>query len=334
MLNLSYSDMFFFKKIIFFLTFFVFLSAASLVEAAVLILDPSSATVFPGSEFDMKIYIDTQGEEVTSADILLNYNNSFLEVVDVVNGAEGQIPFFTDLFHTAFTNQLYIGSSVTDPNDAHSGQGAVATVRLKALAQGTASIAFICSPGQTDETNISRSDQNATDIVDCNALSPAVYSITQNSATLQSVRIHAHSKTATIGKRSVGLSALAYDQTNNPIWSGVTYEWGISSSNSVGSLDPLQGTISNFIPLRAGTGDIFVVARMGNQMQASGVQMTVVAPPNIADISGDGKVTIVDLSILLSNFGKTNATKILGDVTGDGRITIQDLSLLLAHFGS
>src|SRR3989344_2246437 len=154
------------------------------------------------------------------------------------------------------------------------------------------------------------------------------------SITLSSVQIQAASKTATIGKGSVGLSALAYDQNNNPIWSGVTYEWGISSSNSVGSLNPLQGTISNFTPFKTGTGDVFVIARMGNQMQAVGVQMTVVAPPSPADISGDGKVTVTDLSIILSNIGRVSSVSISGDVNGDRRVNIQDLSLLLSNFGS
>lgn len=34
----------------------------------------------------------------------------------------------------------------------------------------------------------------------------------------------------------IELSALAYDANNQPIWSGVSYTWGISSTNSVGTL--------------------------------------------------------------------------------------------------
>ncbi|MCR4263509.1 MAG: dockerin type I domain-containing protein [Candidatus Roizmanbacteria bacterium] len=155
----------------------------------------------------------------------------------------------------------------------------------------------------------------------------------QSTPVLTSVRIHAHSKTATLGKGSIGLSALAYDQDNNPIGNGVTYEWGVSSSNSIGSVHPVFGTVSNFTPLTMGTGDVFVIARRGSEMQAAGIQMTVVAPPSPADVSGDGKVTITDLSIVLSNFGRVSSVSITGDVNGDRRVNMQDLSVLLAHFG-
>ncbi len=49
-----------------------------------------------------------------------------------------------------------------------------------------------------------------------------------------------------------------------------------------------------------------------------------------ADLNGDGKVDVTDLSIILSNYGKQTAT---GDINGDGSVTIIDLSMLLTAFG-
>ncbi len=78
-----------------------------------------------------------------------------------------------------------------------------------------------------------------------------------------------------VGALSIGLSALAYDNNNQPIWSGVSYEWGISSSGSIGNINPIYGNITNFMPLRAGTGDIFVTARYDGKSITSSVPVVV-----------------------------------------------------------
>lgn len=68
-----------------------------------------------------------------------------------------------------------------------------------------------------------------------------------------------------LGNPPVGLSALAYDTQNRPIWTGVSYEWGISSQEGIGNVHPTSGNITNFTPLRYGGGQIYVIARYGGQ---------------------------------------------------------------------
>ena len=51
------------------------------------------------------------------------------------------------------------------------------------------------------------------------------------------------------------------------------------------------------------------------------------------DLNNDGSVNILDLSILLSNYGKP-ATPSQGDINGDGNCTILDLSILLSKYGT
>jgi len=53
------------------------------------------------------------------------------------------------------------------------------------------------------------------------------------------------------------------------------------------------------------------------------------------DINMDGDVNILDLSILLANFGKSGAeiTVARADINGDGDVNVLDLSRLLAEFG-
>jgi len=48
------------------------------------------------------------------------------------------------------------------------------------------------------------------------------------------------------------------------------------------------------------------------------------------DLNGDNTVNISDLSIMLSDFGTSNAA---ADINGDGTINVLDLSILLSHYG-
>lgn len=78
---------------------------------------------------------------------------------------------------------------------------------------------------------------------------------------LQSVEIHPSSINLSVDSKEIGMSVLAYDTLGKPIHSGVTYEWGMSSVNSVGNISPTTGDISNFQPLAAGYGELVVTAR-------------------------------------------------------------------------
>ncbi len=52
-----------------------------------------------------------------------------------------------------------------------------------------------------------------------------------------------------------------------------------------------------------------------------------------ADINNDGKVDILDLSILASNFNQTGKTFSQGDITGDGTVNVFDFSVLAGQWG-
>ena len=74
-----------------------------------------------------------------------------------------------------------------------------------------------------------------------------------------------------------------------------------------------------------------------DQTTCSGVIVSVTptpVPQKPGDVNGDGKVSISDLSLVLSNFGSTSATRAQGDLTGDGKVTISDLSQVLSAFGT
>ena len=105
-----------------------------------------------------------------------------------------------------------------------------------------------------------------------------VTSIEINPATISSIQIAQQTlPAATIGV-PLYLSALAYDSQNNPLFNGITYQWGISSVASIGSLDPLDQNITTFTPENVGSGDIYVIATSGTQQVTKSVPVDVLAP--------------------------------------------------------
>lgn len=145
--------------------------------AAVLVLDPGSASVPVGDTFTVELKIDTEGESVTSADAVLNYNNTILSVESIEPGGNTEDEFFPELYPSITNNEIYIGASVQDPIDTKNGAGTIATITFKGKVAGTAEVLFDCTAGKTSDTNISKSDKNATDIVVCDRLGNGVYTV-------------------------------------------------------------------------------------------------------------------------------------------------------------
>lgn len=158
--------------ILFFLTIRV--SAAS---AATLSLDPVSASAPVGQSFNVKLTIDTEGESVTSTDVILLFDDSILQVLNVVEGDNGQDSFFPRLSYTVSPNELYIPSDVIESIDKRTGTGVVGTITFQGSREGIADVQFDCTAGKTSDTNIMKSDKNSTDIVDCSRLVPGRYTI-------------------------------------------------------------------------------------------------------------------------------------------------------------
>ncbi len=71
------------------------------------------------------------------------------------------------------------------------------------------------------------------------------------------------------------LSALVYDQNNKPIWSSVSYEWGISSTNSIGTLIQINGNLATFLAQNPGSGDLWVKATFNGQTVVKSIPVTV-----------------------------------------------------------
>lgn len=48
------------------------------------------------------------------------------------------------------------------------------------------------------------------------------------------------------------------------------------------------------------------------------------------DVTGDGKVSLLDYQLVVANFGKTTSK---GDANGDGKVSLTDYQLVVANFG-
>lgn len=155
----------------------VFLCMGTYSYAATLTLDPLSSSTPAGNQFQVQILIDTEGDSATSVDAILNYDSTILQVASIVNGGAGVDPFFPDFFQNIGTGEIYIGAAVLDPIDKKTGTGTVATITFEGIAEGVSDLTFDCTPGKTSDTNISKSDKNVTDIVDCTKLSKGQYSV-------------------------------------------------------------------------------------------------------------------------------------------------------------
>jgi len=77
---------------------------------------------------------------------------------------------------------------------------------------------------------------------------------------------------------------------------------------------------------RVGTNDVY-----GQNVWPDG---SLGVPPCPGDLNGDGVVDLLDLSVLLNNFGSGGATPADGDLDGDGDVDLIDLSTLLGTFGT
>jgi peptidoglycan/xylan/chitin deacetylase (PgdA/CDA1 family) len=77
--------------------------------------------------------------------------------------------------------------------------------------------------------------------------------------------------------------------------------------------------------------------QIANLTVAQGIaemQGQVVTPPvtKPGDVNGDNVIDALDLSLVLSNWNKTSATKAQGDLNADGTVDALDLSLVLANW--
>jgi hypothetical protein len=124
------------------------------------------------------------------------------------------------------------------------------------------------------------------------------------------------------------LSALAVDSKNQGITTGVTYEWGISSTNAIGTLKT-AGDLATFIALHGGHGDLYVIARKDPY------QATYSIPVDVTDLFSSPSpgasplvYTIDNLNHLLQNYEATDDTLYQ---PRDNKVNMLDAAFVINH---
>lgn len=157
------------RLLVAFLTLFIVLGLSPTLfgnaYAASLSFDPSSVSKNAGEAFDIKVDANAGSDQITSVDAYITYDANVLEVQSVTNGT-----FFpTVTKDTSQAGKVYIAGLVDDPATSKTGTGTLATITFKGKTSGSAILAFTCTQGSTSDSNITKNDLNATDIITCSS---------------------------------------------------------------------------------------------------------------------------------------------------------------------
>jgi len=131
--------------------------------AATLQFDPTAVNTQTDQTFEVKVNVDAGSEEITSVDAYIIYDNNVIGVQEVRDGTF----FLTVAKDTSQAGKAYIAGMVDDPATAKTGSGTIATLVFKAKTNGSTTMTFDCTAGTTTDSNITKNDLNATDIIQC-----------------------------------------------------------------------------------------------------------------------------------------------------------------------
>lgn len=146
-----------------FLSFAAISGNFSAVSAASLQFDPKSVSSAVDKTFDVKVNVDVGSEQILGVDALIRYDSDLLEVVSITDGTFLKI----GKKETGTPHKIYLIGVVEDPGTAQTGAGTMATITFKAKVESTSELQFECELGETNESNISKNDIDATDIIIC-----------------------------------------------------------------------------------------------------------------------------------------------------------------------
>ena len=158
------------------LCFFTGTISAQEVSAGTMEFNPATGTYAKDATFTIKVIIDTQSVNTTSADAVIQFDSALLAVDNVSDGT-----FYPTVLHSDNNGTLVISGIVNTVDAVVSGKGELATITFKALIAGTASLKFDCTQGQLNDSNISKSETSSEsdiDILTCSSLVAGSYTIT------------------------------------------------------------------------------------------------------------------------------------------------------------
>jgi len=123
-----------------------------------------------GRTLAVEVKINTGGKNISSADAVVVFDSTLLEVSSVEEG----LFFPTTTSDTSVLGEVKI-YGVADSNAPKTGTGVLATINFKAKKAGTARLTFSCQSGSTADSNI---NEGQIDVIVCSANGTGSYTIT------------------------------------------------------------------------------------------------------------------------------------------------------------
>ena len=148
------------------LFFLIAVPVFSSVSAASFAIDPSTVTTTAGQQFTVSLTIDAGTNQILATDAYITYPPALLEFVSAEDGTYENLALGTK-DSTSSTDELYLAHIVEAAGRFGQASGTLAEVTFKAKANGTATLAFRCTPGSTTDSNIANNVFNAPDIITC-----------------------------------------------------------------------------------------------------------------------------------------------------------------------
>jgi len=157
---------------------FVFAKIALSATDPHLSLSPVSGS-YSGA-FDLQIKIDTGGKAVGGVDIVLNFPKDKLKAESFT-----EAKLFPNSYSLIKNDEGKWRISGWVPleragESINTSDGLLGTVKFTPLGAGTAAITFLCTPGQTNETNIIEKAATPQDVVVCTANVGGSYTLTSS----------------------------------------------------------------------------------------------------------------------------------------------------------
>lgn len=163
----------FLLQFIFALGLFFVLPLVQLSFAATLQFDPTTINTQAEQTFEVKVNVDAGSDEITSVDVYIIYDKNVVEVQSVNDGT-----FFNTVSKdTSQPGRSYLAGMVDDPASSKTGSGTLATFVFKAKTNGSTTLTFDCTSGLTTDSNITKNDLNATDIIQCDGNGRSVITV-------------------------------------------------------------------------------------------------------------------------------------------------------------
>jgi chitodextrinase len=137
--------------------------------------------------------------------------------------------------------------------------------------------------------------------------------LTSPSQTINSINLIWNASTDSVGVAGytiyrngtkIGTTATTTSYNDSGLAQGTSYAYTVSAYDSLGNTSATSAAINVSTTFKPG------------------------------DINGDGKVDLIDLSILANHFGLCGQTRATGDLNGDGCVNIIDMSILSKYWGT